>query len=216
MRLPNPTEVIRVAPVAIRRQLFRAPNVFVVIIRAVTKPLREVTFAIVHPLVNRIRRSRKKLPVACSVAIDDEFRRPAVAQRKPRRVRINPRAASLAHGQPHTPITRHVDAIKPRLLGRHRRSRRVHLEIFFISIKLEQAQHRRAFQHTQRDAFIAQSYDSQRSVGRETHIIPRVHLDFHPALFVGSDDVALDERIIDPGAFPVCVAVAFEVHIPGD
>jgi hypothetical protein len=216
VRPPNPPEVGRIGPIAIRCELFRAPHVFIVVIRVVPKPLCEVILTIEYPLVDRISRNSQKLPIARAVARDDKLRRTAVTQRKPRRVRINPRAAPVAHAQTHTSFARHVDAIKPRLFRGHRRSRRVDFEIFLISVELEQSHNRRAFKHTQRDAFVAQSYDSQSSVRRKAHIVTRVDLDFHPAFLVGGDDVAFDEGVIQPGAFPVCVPVAFEVHFPGD
>jgi hypothetical protein len=177
--------------------------------------LREIILATEYPLVDRISRNSQKFPVAGIDACNDEFSRTAVTQRKPRRIRINPRAAPIPHGQTHTPIARHVDAIEPRLFRGHRRSRRIDFEILLLLIEPEQSHYRRAFKHTQRDAFIAQSYYSQSSARREAHKVTRINLDFHPAFLVGGNRVAFNKRVIDPRAFPVRVAVAFEVHLPG-
>jgi len=178
--------------------------------------LREIIFAIVYPLVDRICRSSEKLPIPGAVPGDDELGRSPLTQRKPRRVGINPRAAPVAHGQTHPSVSRHVDPVNPRLLRGHRRSRRVNFEKFLVPVELEQSHHRRAFEHTQRDTFIAQSYDSQSGARRQPHKVTRVNLDFQPAFLVSGDCVAFDKRVIHPGAFPVLVAVAFEVNLPGD
>ena len=182
----------------------------------VTKPLREVAFSISYPIIDRIGRSSEKLPIAGVVSRNDELRHATVTQRKPRCVRINSRAAPIAHGQTHPSFSRHVDPVKPRLLRSHRGSRRVDFEIFLITIELEQSHHRRAFEHTQRDALVAQCDDSQSRARRQSHKVTRVKLDFHPALLVGGDRVAFDKRVIHPRAFPILVAISFEVHFPGD
>jgi hypothetical protein len=215
MRPPDPAEIVRVGPVAVSRQLFRAPRVFVVILTIVTEPLREEALAIAYPIVNLIKRGGEKLPIAGVVARDDQLSRAAVTQRKPRRVGIDPCAPAVAHGQAHATIARHVDPVESRFLGGHRGARRVNFKILFAAIKLDEANDNRAFEHAQRDAIVTQCDDPERRTGREPHEVSRVDLDFHSAVFVGGDGVALDERIVQPGAFPVVVAVALEIHFPG-
>ena len=51
---PDPAKVVGVSPVAIGIEIFRAPNVLVVILDVVTQPLREIALAIVDPIVNRV------------------------------------------------------------------------------------------------------------------------------------------------------------------
>jgi hypothetical protein len=54
----------------IRGELFRPPNVIVVILDVITEPLREVAFAIIHPLIVRIARSGgEKIPIAGVLAV---------------------------------------------------------------------------------------------------------------------------------------------------
>jgi len=70
--------------------------------------------------------------------------------------------------------------------------------------------------HAQRDAFVTQSHDAERGGRRETHEVSRVDLYLHPAVFVGQDRVAFNQRIIQARGLPVLVAVAFKARLPGD
>jgi hypothetical protein len=74
MRTPDPAEIICVSPLAIGGQFFRPPNVLVVILRVVTKLLRQVTLAIVYPRVKWIGTSGGvEFPIARVLAVYHEF-----------------------------------------------------------------------------------------------------------------------------------------------
>ena len=80
---PGPAEFVVVAPVAPRREIFCSPHELVVILNVVTQALREKTFAVVHPIVNRVvRDSCQKLPIAGVVARNDELCAAVIAKRK--------------------------------------------------------------------------------------------------------------------------------------
>jgi hypothetical protein len=112
MRPPDPTEIIRVGPIAISVEILSAPNILVVILDVVLEPLREILLTLANPIVNRIAcGDGRELPVAHVLAGSDELSRTAVAQRKPGRVGINSSAAAIAHSQTDSPIARHVDPV---------------------------------------------------------------------------------------------------------
>jgi hypothetical protein len=200
----------------VHRKVFRPPHVIVVILGVISQPSREETFAIGDPVVDGVARKSEKGPIAGVLAAHHQFRGATVAQGKARRVRVNSRAAPIAHAQTHAPIARHVYSINSRLLRRHRGPRCVHLEILPITVKPDESHHSSTFQHAQRDTLITQGHDAQRGVGREAHEVSRVDLYLHPAVFVGRNRVAFDQRVIQARAFPILVAFAFETHVPAD
>lgn len=52
---PDPAKLVAVVPIAVGVQIFCAPDVFVVVLDVVLQTLREITLAIVYPIVDRIR-----------------------------------------------------------------------------------------------------------------------------------------------------------------
>src|SRR5678815_4717013 len=80
VRAPDPAIVVSVRPVAVSIQIFRAPNSTVIVLSVVTHPLREVTFAIVNPVVPRIVRcGGEQLPITGVRPFVDEFCGAAIA-----------------------------------------------------------------------------------------------------------------------------------------
>jgi hypothetical protein len=217
IRPPGPTEVIRVSPIAIRRQIFRAPDILVVILHVVLKPLREKTLAVVDPIVDSVGRSGSdQIPIARTVSTNDQLRGTSIAQSKTRSIGINSRTPTVAHGKPHTPVARRVDPVKTGLFSGHRAARRVDFKILAAAIEIYQTDDQRSFNDTKRDSFVAQSYNAQRRIRREAEKVARIDLDLEPAVFAGRDGIAFDNRIIEPGALPVGVAVTFEISVAGD
>ncbi len=84
---PNPAVVVGVGPLAIRIQVFSAPNVLVEILRVVTETLREILLALTYPLVEGVASTGgKQVPIARVVAGNDELRGTPVTQREARGV----------------------------------------------------------------------------------------------------------------------------------
>jgi len=70
MRLPEPAEIIRVGPLPVCRKLLRPPHILVVVLNVITQPLREITFAIVNPIVVHIAGTGgEKLPITGVLAV---------------------------------------------------------------------------------------------------------------------------------------------------
>lgn len=87
MWTPKPTVLFGIDPIAIRIEIFRAPNVFVEILRLRAKELREISVALANPCIDRVGRTGgEQIPIAGVRAGDDEFSRTAVAKRETRSV----------------------------------------------------------------------------------------------------------------------------------
>ena len=83
VRRPDPTIVFAIGPFAISVQIFRAPNVVVIVLSFVAESLREITLAFAYPIVNCIASSGgEQVPIASGVAGDNQLRRASVAQRE--------------------------------------------------------------------------------------------------------------------------------------
>jgi hypothetical protein len=63
-RSPGPAIVAGVGPIAIGIEIFRAPNVFIVVLRLITQTLRKVFFAVFYPVVDPVAVIGNKVPVA--------------------------------------------------------------------------------------------------------------------------------------------------------
>jgi hypothetical protein len=139
IRPPGPTEVVRVSPITVRRQVLRAPDILVVIVHVVLKSLREKTLTIIDPIINRVRRGGDdQIPIARIVSTDNQLRGASIAQSKTRRVGIDSRTASVTHSETHTPpLARRIDTIKTRLFSRQRAAGCVDFEILAAAIELE-------------------------------------------------------------------------------
>src|SRR6185369_3569232 len=100
MRLPNPAIVICVCPVTVCVEIFCSPDVLVVILNVVAQTLREETFTLAHPVVDRIMRSvSDELPIAFVIARYNKFCGATVTKNKSRRVRVDTSTATIAHSQ---------------------------------------------------------------------------------------------------------------------
>ena len=162
MRSPDPAIIVCVVPIPVGFKLFRAPNRFVKVFDVILESLCQVTFAIADPGVNCIgRRGGDEFPVAGVLPGNNQFRGTTVAQSKTRRVGINSRGATIAHGQTDAPVARHVDSVKPFFLRGHGCFRRVEFEVAVFAVKLRKPDRGCAFHHADRDAFVAQSDDAQ-------------------------------------------------------
>jgi hypothetical protein len=182
----------------------------------VTELLREVPFAVVYPIIDRVRRQRsREVPITGSVSRNHQLGSAILAQRKSRRVGINARSATIADSQTHASVIGDVNAIESGFLRGHRRPWCVDFEVFMRSIKFNQANDDRSLQNTQRDAFVTQSHDAQRGLGCEAHEVSRIDLNLHPAVFSSGDSIALDKWIIETRVFPIRIALALQVHFPG-
>jgi len=133
--------LVRVIPVAIRCEILGAPNVFVEILDVVFESLRKITLTLRYPGVDSIRRrGGEQVPVAGIFAVSDEFRRTAVAQGKPRSVRIDAGAATVANGQTNASFVWHVNSVQAGFLGGEGGFRRVDFEVLVRAVKLREAQ----------------------------------------------------------------------------
>jgi hypothetical protein len=68
MRSPDPAIVGRVSPIAVCIEILCAPNVFIIVLGVVAKPLSQITLAVVYPFVDCVARCiGNELPVSCVV-----------------------------------------------------------------------------------------------------------------------------------------------------
>ena len=119
--------------------------------------MRDITLAVVHPLVNRIARSRRQqIPVTRIVATRNEFRGTSVAQRESGSVRIDTCKPTITDRQTNAAFFRHIDAIQAVLLDRQSCPWRVEFEKLATAIELRNANYDCTFDDTQRYAFISQ------------------------------------------------------------
>src|SRR5256885_13826616 len=219
MRTQNPAVVARVNPIAVSVQLFRAPDVIVVIAVAlfITKTLRQIVFALAHPTVPLILLWRaRELPVACVRSIAQEFSRATVAQSKAGGFGIDARAPVIAHGQSHAAVAGNINSIETFFFGGESRAGRVNFKVFFVVVEARETKRGSAFRKTESDAFVAQRDDLERGVGADAHEIARVNLDFELRFATRSQLVAFDERQVKRGVFPSIAAVAEQLHVALD
>src|SRR5947209_292073 len=79
VRSPYPAVVVHINPVTVGVQIFRAPDVIVVVAIVVMKPLRKVMIALRDPLVPEIRGGRvRDIPVAVIALLARRHERRAV------------------------------------------------------------------------------------------------------------------------------------------
>ena len=186
MRSPDPAVVVRVGPVAIGIKIFAAPNIAVVILRVVTKPLGEETLAVTDPVVPGVCSvGRDELPVTIIGAFDDELGSTPIAQLEAGSFGIDPRAATIASAQAHASVARHVDAIEAFFLCGKRGLGRVNFKVLMIAIKLCEPDRSCALNDAQRYAFIAQRHDFQHGISAEPHEVAGVDLQLDSRVAIG-------------------------------
>jgi hypothetical protein len=136
VRTPNPAEVGRVIPIAVGLEIFRAPNILVVVLDVVFESLGKIAFPVVDPFVRGIERCRdEKLPVAGGGAVGNEFRGASIAQSETGSVRIDACAAAVANGYSNASFSWRVNAVESRLLRGHRRSWSIDFKVLPVAIK---------------------------------------------------------------------------------
>jgi len=179
--------------------------------------LREETFTLAHPVVDRIMRSvSDELPIAFVIARYNKFCGATVTKNKSRRVRVDTSTATIAHSQPNASILRDVDPVKSVLFRCKRCARRVDFEVLMLAIKFNQSDSRCALDNTEGNAFVAKRHDLQSRVWGKAYEVARIKLYFESRFAISREGVALDQWKIEPCALPISVVPSFEAYVTGD
>jgi hypothetical protein len=80
-----------------------------------------------------------------------------------------------------------------------------------LPIEFHQTHSGYAFGNTERNAFLAECDDLHCGAGCEPDEVTGVELDFDTRFAIGCDGVTFHQGIVQTGAFPVAVALSFEI-----